>query len=110
MIQGGAGTWLQIHYGHSRNCATSVMAFVADPEFTPFEIDAFGCDSQSAPALPSDPTQVRHPKRGRLHTVGREFPNPPLAGGLPWRYAEYIKRPVVSETEFAPLDLSYIGS
>jgi hypothetical protein len=24
-IQGGAGIWLQIHYGHSRNCVTSVI-------------------------------------------------------------------------------------
>jgi hypothetical protein len=73
--------------------------FVADREFTPFEIDALGCDPKSASALPSD----------RSHTVRREFPIPPLVGGLPWRYAEYIKRPVVPEAEFAPLDLSCIG-
>jgi hypothetical protein len=43
------------------------------------------------------------------HPVRREFPIPPLVGGLPWRYAEYIKRRVVAEAEFAPLDLSWIG-
>ena len=84
--------------------------FVADPEFTPFEIDALACDPKSTPTLPSDSTQVRPSKHGRLHTVRREFPIPPLVGGIPWRYAEYIKRPVVPEGEFAPLDLSCIGS
>jgi hypothetical protein len=83
--------------------------FVADPEFTPFEIDALGCDPKSAPAFPSGPTQVRPSKHRGLHTVRKEFPIPPLVGGLPWRYAEYIKRPVVPEAEFAPLDLSCIG-
>lgn len=73
--------------------------FVAEPEFTPFEIDALGCHPKSASALPSD----------RSHTVLREFPIPPLVGGLPWRYAEHIKRPVVPDPEFAPLDLSCIG-
>ena len=70
-----------------------IPPFVADPEFTPFEIDALGCDPQSVPAL-----------------LSREFPIPPLVGGLPWRYAENIKRPVVPEAEFAPLDLSCIGA
>jgi len=84
--------------------------FVADPEFIPFEIDALGPDPKSAPALPSDPTQVRPSKHRRLHTVRREFPIPALVGGLPWRYAEHIKRPAVPEAEFAPLDLSCIGS
>jgi hypothetical protein len=74
--------------------------FVADPEFTPFEIDALGCHPKSASALPSD----------RSYSVRREFPIPPLVGGLPWRYAEYIKRPVAPEAEFTPLDLSCIGS
>lgn len=74
--------------------------FVADPEFTPFDIDALGCHPKSASALPSD----------RPYSVRREYPIPPLVGGLPWRYAEYIKRPVVAETEFTPLDLSCIGS
>jgi hypothetical protein len=84
--------------------------FVTDPEFTPFDIDALGADPQSVPALLSEPTQVRPSKHRRLHTVGREFPIPPLVGGLPWRYAENIKRPVVPEAEFAPLDLSCIGA
>jgi hypothetical protein len=83
--------------------------FVADPEFAPFEIDALGCDPKSAPASPSDPTQVRLSKHRRLYTIRREFPIPQLVGGLPWRYGERIKRPIVPEAEFAPLDLSWIG-
>jgi hypothetical protein len=79
--------------------------FVADPEFTPFDIDAFGCDAQSAPASPSDRTQVRPSKHRRLYTFRREFPIPRLVAGLPWRFAQHIKRPVVPEVEFAPLDL-----
>ena len=71
--------------------------FVADPEFTPFKIDALECDTKSVPALRSDPS-------GR-----REFPIPPLVGGLPWRCAEYIKRSAVPEAEFVRLDLSCIG-
>jgi hypothetical protein len=54
--------------------------FVTDPEFTPFDIDALGADPQSVPALLSEPTQVRPSKHRRLHTVGREFPIPPLVG------------------------------
>ena len=84
--------------------------FVADPEFTPFEIDALGSDPQDGAALPSEPTQVCPSKHRRLHTDKREFPIPPLVGGLPWRYAEYIKRPIAFEAEFTPLDLSCIGS
>jgi hypothetical protein len=83
--------------------------FVADPEFTPFDIDAFGCDPKSTPASPSDPTQVRPSKHRRLYTVRREFPIPRLVAGPPWRFAQHIERPVVPEAEFAPLDLSYIS-
>src|ERR1700685_2499200 len=77
--------------------------FVADPEFTPFDIYALGCDPKSALALPSDPTQVRAPKQ-RLLYCRREFPIPRLVAGLPWRFAQHIERPVVPEAEFAALD------
>jgi hypothetical protein len=70
--------------------------FVADPEFTPFEIDALGCAPQNRPGIASDPPQVRPSKHPRLHAVRREFPIPPLVGGLPWRYAEYIMGSVVA--------------
>jgi hypothetical protein len=83
--------------------------FVADPEFTPFDIHALGCDPKSAPASPSDPTQVRPSKHRHLYTVRREFPIPQLVAGLPWRFAQHIRRSVVPEAEFAPLDLSYIS-
>jgi hypothetical protein len=82
--------------------------FVADPEFTPFDIHALGCDPKSAPASPSDPTQVR-PSNTGLYTVRREFPIPQLVAGLPWRFAQPIRHLVVPEAEFAPLDLSYIS-
>ena len=36
--------------------------FVADPEFTPFDLDALGCDPQSAPASPSDLRKFAHQK------------------------------------------------
>jgi hypothetical protein len=83
--------------------------FVADPEFTPFDIDALGGDPQSTPASLSNPTQVRSSKQRRLYTVRREFPIPHLVTGLPWRFAQHLKGPVVPEVEFAPLDLSYIS-
>jgi len=84
-------------------------SFVAEPEFTPFDIDALTCNPQSAPALPGDRVQVRPPKHRRSCTVRREFPIPQLVAGLPWRFAQHIKSPVVAEVEFAPLDLPYIS-
>jgi hypothetical protein len=83
--------------------------FVAELEFTPFDIDALRCNPQSAPALPGDRVQVRPPKHRRSRTVRREFPIPQLVVGLPWRFAQRIRRPVVPEVEFAPLDLPYIS-
>src|SRR5271165_4421145 len=71
--------------------------FVAEPEFAPFDIDALRCNLQSAPALPGS------------CTVRREFPIPQLVAGLTWRFAQHIKRPVVPEVEFAPLDLRYVS-
>jgi hypothetical protein len=47
--------------------------FVAEPEFTPFDIDALRCNPQSVPALPGDRVQVRPPKHRRSCTVRREF-------------------------------------
>ena len=83
--------------------------FVAEPEFTPFDIGALTSNLPSAPALPGHPLQVRPPKHRRSCTVRREFPIPQLVAGLPWRFAQPIKRPVVPEVEFAPLDLPYIS-
>src|ERR1700730_6392554 len=82
--------------------------FVADPEFSSFDIDALECDPKSAPVLPSSPTQVRSPKH-RLLYFRMEFPIPLLVARLPWRFAQHIERPVVPEAEIAPLDLSYIS-
>jgi hypothetical protein len=83
--------------------------FVADPEFTPFDVHALGCDSKNALASPSDPAQVPPSKHWCSRTVLRKFPIPQLVAGLPWRFAQHIRRPVVPEAEFAPLDLSYIS-
>ena len=63
--------------------------FVADPEFTPFDIDALRPHDGSAFALPSK----------------TQFPIPRLVSGLPWRFAESILSPIVPDGEFAPLDL-----
>ena len=83
--------------------------FVADPEFTPFDVDALGCDPKNALASPSDPAQVPPSEHGCSHTIRRKLPIPQLVAGLPWRFAQHIRRPVVPEAEFAPLDLSYIS-
>jgi hypothetical protein len=83
--------------------------FVADPEFTPLNVGTLVCNSKNAPSSPIGPTRVCHSKHRRLSTVRREFPIPQLVSGLPWRFAQDIERPVVPETESAPLDLSYIG-
>ncbi len=83
--------------------------FVADPEFTPFDVDALGCDPKNALASPSEPAQVPPSEHGCSHTIRRKLPIPQLVAGLPWRFAQHIRRPVVPEAEFAPLDLSYIS-
>ena len=83
--------------------------FVADPEFTPFDIEALGEDLQNASTSRSDSTQVRPPKRRHFYTVRGEFAIPHLVAGLPWRFAQHLKGPVVPEAEFAPLDLSYFN-
>jgi len=83
--------------------------FVADPEFTPFDLNALGADPQSASTSPSNSTQVCPSERQRFYTVRREFAIPHLVAGLPWRFARHLKGPVVPEAEFAPLDLSYIN-
>ncbi len=83
--------------------------FVADPEFTSFNIDALGCDSQNSTVLCADVRQFRSPENSHFHGFRREFPIPQLVTGLPWRFTQQTERPVVPEREFAPLDLSYIS-
>ena len=61
------------------------------------------------PRRRQDPTQVYQSKHRRLYTVRREFPISQLVAGLPWRFAQHVKRPIVPEAEFTPLDLSYIS-
>jgi hypothetical protein len=76
--------------------------FVADPEFTRFDMDALRSQERRASA----PTLARRSRR--LRSYRREFPIPPLVSGLPWRCAQHITLPVVPDGEFAPLKLSYI--
>jgi hypothetical protein len=82
--------------------------FVADPEFTPFNINALGCDHHSILASQSDPAQIRPSVNRPLYSVRREFPISHVVSGLPWRFAQRIKRPVVPEAEFVHFDLSYL--
>jgi hypothetical protein len=82
--------------------------FVADPEFTSFNIDALRGDSQSSVSS-VDLRQFRPPERSRLYRFRRQFPIPQLVTGLPWRYARQNSPAIVPEGEFIPLDLSYIS-
>jgi hypothetical protein len=60
--------------------------------------------------------QRRHERRQRRlkrqqrrrawgYAVRRDFPIPPLVTGLPWRFTQDAKNPVVPEAEFVPLEL-----
>jgi hypothetical protein len=79
--------------------------FIADPEFVAFEIGALGDKRQSAPPSPNDPAQPRPLK----HLCKYGVPLPHLIAGLPWRCARGTEGPIVSETDFVPLDFSLIG-
>ena len=83
--------------------------FVPDPEYSPLDIRALGPHPEDPAAPPSVPARVHPFKHRRFHTVRREFPIPHLVLGLPWRFAEYLKPPVVRELEFSPFDLSLIN-
>jgi hypothetical protein len=77
--------------------------FVADPEFTRFDIDALGSQDRRVSA----PTLGRG--SGQLRSFTTKFPIPPLVLGLPWRFAQHIATPVVPDAEFAPLKLSLLA-
>jgi len=83
--------------------------FVADPEFTPFKIEALRRDSQTSDLSSVDAVQLRSPVKSPFYRFKREFPIPELVAGLPWRYAHHISPPVVPDGEFLPLDLSCIS-
>jgi hypothetical protein len=74
--------------------------FVADPKFTPFNIEALGCVSQT-----SDVPSVESP----FYRFKREFPIPKLVTGLAWRYFPHINAITAPEGEFVPLDLSCLS-
>src|SRR5690349_16125007 len=78
--------------------------FIADPEFAPFDIDTLGSQVRRLAASPNDPGQFRWSKHLCLHGI----PIPHLVAGLPWRFAQETRGPVIPETEFVPLDLSRI--
>jgi hypothetical protein len=83
--------------------------FVADPEFTRFDIEALGRDSQTSDVSSVHAGQLRSPVKSPFYRFKREFSIPELVTGLPWRYAQHIAPPVVPERELLPLDLSCIS-
>lgn len=79
--------------------------FVADPEFTPVDIEGLGRDPQNPDV---SPIQLRSPVKSQFCRFNRKFPIPELVTCLPWRHA-HITPPVVPEGELVPLDLSCIS-
>jgi hypothetical protein len=77
--------------------------FVADPNSLPSMSMLSDVTPKTRWRRPSDPGQVPPSEHGCSHTVRRKFPIPQLVAGLPWRFAEHIRGPVVPEAEFAPL-------
>ena len=81
--------------------------FVADPEFTRFDLNALGGDDCRGASLASSKAPRCHlSKRGKLFKA--RFPIPPLVAGLPWRFAKDMHCPVLPDPAFAPFDLCYI--
>jgi hypothetical protein len=81
--------------------------FVADPEFTRFDLSPLGGDGRGYASLSSSKaTRCHLPKRGKLFKAG--FPIPPLVAGLPWRFAKDMQCPVLPDPDFAPFDLCFI--
>src|SRR5258708_30311068 len=66
--------------------------FVADPEFTPFDIGALRRHDGSVFASPSK----------------TQFPIPRLVSGLPSRFPGRTSSPILPDGQFAPSDLSSI--
>jgi hypothetical protein len=81
--------------------------FVADPEFTRFDLNALGGnDYRCASLSSSQATRFHLPERGNPFMA--LFPIPPLVAGLPWRFAKDIQCPVLPDPDFAPFDLCFI--
>jgi hypothetical protein len=83
--------------------------FVADPEFTPFKIEALGSESETSDVSSVDARQFRSPVESPFYRFKREFPIPELVTGLPWRYFRHISPATVPEGEFIPLHLSCLS-
>ena len=83
--------------------------FVPDPEFSPLDIRSLGPTRKGAVAPPTDLPRLHPSQHRRFHAVRRGFPIPHLVLGLPWRFAEHVKSPVVPESKFSPFDLSHIN-
>jgi hypothetical protein len=82
-------------------------AFVADPEFTRFDLNALGGNDCRCPAWSSGKaTRCHLSKRGKPFMA--LFPIPPLVAGLPWRFAKDMRCPVLPDPDFAPFDLCFI--
>jgi hypothetical protein len=83
--------------------------FVADPEFTPFKIEALGSESETADVSSVDARQFRSPVESPFYRFEREFPIPELVAGLPWRYLQHTSPASAPENEFIPLHLSCLS-
>ena len=72
--------------------------FIADPEFTSFDLTAM-CrdDCRASASLPSEDQAFQS-----------VFPIPRLVTGLPWRYAKNTTTPVLPDPDFVPFELGYI--
>jgi len=81
--------------------------FVADTEFTRFDLDALvGDGSQRASLLSTKATHYHLSDRGKRFKA--TFAIPSLVAGLPWRFSKDIRCPVLPDPIFAPFDFRYI--
>src|SRR5258708_25982170 len=74
--------------------------FVADPEVTPLAIDALRSKTESSSAPTPDNTQIGTPTLEWPFVRVREFPIPPLVGGMPWRFRDHGGCRIVPDPEF----------
>jgi hypothetical protein len=81
--------------------------FVADPELTPLAIEALRSKTESSSASTPDNTHIGTATLDRPFVRLREFPIPPLVGGMPWRFRDHGGCRIVPDPEFTPLDLAF---
>lgn len=100
------GRYLKIRGLHPANplwplaelCDLGKPRFIADPEFSRFDLTAIGRNGCRASA--SRPSEDQAFKA--------VFPIPRLVTGLPWRFAKDTTTPVLPDPDFVPFELGYI--